>query len=53
MVDTDEVVDEGALLGEATLAKLSATRAPEEAAPHAEKTEEKPQENKSESGQAE
>ena len=53
VVDTDEVVDEGALLGEATLAKLSATRAPEDAAPHAEKTEEKPQENKSESGQAE
>ena len=53
VVDTDEVVDEGALLGEATLAKLSATRAPEEVAPPAEKTEEKPQENKSESGQAE
>ncbi|MBI1793308.1 MAG: 30S ribosomal protein S2 [Chloroflexi bacterium] len=29
VVDADEVTDEGALLGESTLAKLSATRAPE------------------------
>ena len=36
----EEVVDEDALLGEATLAKLSASRKPEESAPEAEKSEE-------------
>ena len=40
VVDVDEEVNEDALLGEATLAKLSATRKPEEAAPEAEKSEE-------------
>jgi len=33
VVDADEVTDEGALLGESTLAKLSVTRAPEPAKP--------------------
>jgi small subunit ribosomal protein S2 len=59
VVETDEEVEEGALLGEATLAKLSATRTPEESAPHVEKPEEKPAElqpkeaQSTESGQAE
>ena len=48
VVETDEVVEEGALLGEATLAKLSATRKPDEPAPHSEKPEEKPQASTSE-----
>ena len=39
VVEGDEVVDEGALLGEATLAKLSATRKPDEPAVDAEKPE--------------
>ncbi|HUI89655.1 MAG TPA: 30S ribosomal protein S2 [Anaerolineales bacterium] len=42
--ETDEEVEEGALLGKATLAKLSATRKPDDTAPHAEKPEEKPEE---------
>jgi len=41
VVDTDEVVEEGALLGEATLAKLSATRKPDEPAPRSDQPEEK------------
>ncbi len=48
VVDTDEVVEEDALLGEATLAKLSATRKPDEPAAHSDKSEEKPQESTSE-----
>ncbi len=40
VVDVDEEVNEDALLGEATLAKLSATRKPEETAPEAGKPEE-------------
>ncbi|HUH96326.1 MAG TPA: 30S ribosomal protein S2 [Anaerolineales bacterium] len=44
VVETDEVVQEDALLGEATLAKLSATRKPDEPAPHSDKPEEKPSE---------
>jgi small subunit ribosomal protein S2 len=46
VVETDEVVEEGALLGEATLAKLSVTRTPDDPASHAEKVEEKPREDK-------
>ena len=52
VVETDEVVEEGALLGEATLAKLSATRAPDDPASHAEKPEEKPAELKPEETQS-
>ncbi len=44
VVDTDEEVTEDALLGEATLAKLSATRKPEEVLPEPEKVEEKVEE---------
>ncbi len=40
VVDVDEEVGEDALLGEATLAKLSATRKPEESTPEAGKPEE-------------
>jgi small subunit ribosomal protein S2 len=47
VVDTDEEVDEDILLGEATLAKLSATRKPDDPAPQIEKSEEKPGELKS------
>jgi hypothetical protein len=36
VVETEEDVEEGALLGESTLAKLSATRRPEDAAPEPE-----------------
>ncbi len=46
VVESDEVVEEDALLGEATLAKLSATRKPDELAPHSDKSQEKPQEPK-------
>jgi small subunit ribosomal protein S2 len=45
VVETDEEVGEDALLGEATLAKLSATRK-DETAPHEEKSEVKPGEHK-------
>jgi len=41
VVETDEDVQEDALLGEATLAKLSATRKPEEIVPEKDKVEEK------------
>jgi small subunit ribosomal protein S2 len=41
VVDTDEEVQENALLGEATLAKLSAARKPDEVLPEKEKVEEK------------
>jgi small subunit ribosomal protein S2 len=47
VVDADEEVDEDILLGEATLAKLSATRKPDDPAPQIEKSEEKPAELKS------
>ena len=47
VVDADEEVDEDILLGEATLAKLSATRKPDEPAPQIEKSEEKSGELKS------
>ena len=53
VVETDEVVEEDALLGEATLAKLSATRKPDEPVPHGDKSEEKPQEANSETKPAE
>ncbi len=59
VVEVDEEVEEDELLGEATLAKLSATRASDDSASHAENVEEKPREQKSkeekptESGQAE
>ncbi len=46
VVETDEEVQEDALLGEATLAKLSASRKPDEPAPHSDQPEEKPQEHK-------
>lgn len=47
VVDADEVTDEGALLGESTLAKLSATRAPEAGKPEEAKPEEaKPDDSK-------
>jgi len=48
VVDTDEEVDEDILLGESTLAKLSATRKPDDPMPQIEKSEEKPGELKSE-----
>ena len=48
VVESDEVVEEDALLGEATLAKLSATRKPDEPALHSDNSEEKPSEAKSE-----
>ena len=41
VVDTDDEATEDVLLGEATLAKLSATRKPEDALPEKEKVEEK------------
>ena len=44
VVDTDEEITEDALLGEATLAKLSATRKPEELVPEKDKVEEKAEE---------
>ena len=47
VVETDEEVDEDILLGEATLAKLSATRKPDDPAPQIEKSEEKSGELKS------
>jgi len=47
VVETDEEVNEDILLGEATLAKLSATRKPDDPAPQIEKSEEKPGELKS------
>ena len=47
VVDTDEEVNEDILLGEATLAKLSATRKPDDPAPQIEKSEEKSGELKS------
>jgi small subunit ribosomal protein S2 len=66
VVETDEVVEEDALLGKATLAKLSATRKPDDPAPRVDKPEEKPldkseekpreaksEEKPAESGQAE
>jgi small subunit ribosomal protein S2 len=43
VVDGDEEVEEGALLGESTLAKLSATRKPEEPVVEKEKVEETPE----------
>ena len=46
VVETDEVVDEDALLGEATLAKLSATRKPDDPVLPVDKSEEKPAEPK-------
>ena len=48
VVETDEVVDEDALLGQATLAKLSATRKPDDPVPQMDKSEEKPGDFKSE-----
>jgi len=48
VVDSDEVVEEDALLGKATLAKLSATRKPDEPATQMDKAEEKPVEHKPE-----
>jgi small subunit ribosomal protein S2 len=53
VVESDEAVEEDALLGEATLAKLSATRKPDEPAPHSDKSEEKPSEPSSEEKPAE
>ena len=59
VVDTDEEVNEDILLGEATLAKLSATRKPDDPTPQIEKSEEKPgdlkskEEKPAEAGQAE
>ncbi|MGA7192642.1 MAG: 30S ribosomal protein S2 [Anaerolineales bacterium] len=53
VVESDETVEEDALLGEATLAKLSATRKPDEPAPHSDKSEEKPSELNSEDKPAE
>jgi small subunit ribosomal protein S2 len=44
VVDTDEEITEDALLGEATLAKLSATRKPEDVLPEKDKVEEKAEE---------
>lgn len=44
VVDMDEEIDEDILLGEATLAKLSATRKPEEVAPETEKVKEEAEE---------
>ncbi|HEY9151750.1 MAG TPA: 30S ribosomal protein S2 [Anaerolineales bacterium] len=46
VVETDEEVQEDALLGKSTLAKLSATRKPDEPTPQADKPEEKPTEVK-------
>ncbi len=46
VVETDEEVDEDVLLGEATLAKLSATRKPDEIVPEKDKEEEKKEEEK-------
>jgi small subunit ribosomal protein S2 len=44
VVDTDDEATEDVLLGESTLAKLSATRKPEDVLPEIEKVEEKPAE---------
>ena len=50
VVDTDDEATEDVLLGESTLAKLSATRKPEDVLPENEKVEEKPAEPVSPTG---